>query len=92
MATAKLDSDELMCVTKVKVKAQSSGQGVKAGLVLLSESDPASLGEERLKVFDDWTRESYKEAEKRYVCACAHFFFDKSLVLPWCSFRPQRGG
>ena len=64
-----MDSDQSMSVLRVKVRAQSSDQGVKAGLVLLSDTDPSTVDQDkdRLAVFDDWTAERYRNAEKRCV-------------------------
>jgi hypothetical protein len=63
--TAKLESDQSMSVMKVKVKAQNSDQGVKAGLVLLSDVNPATMDADKLAAFDDWTAETFKSAKKR---------------------------
>lgn len=62
-ATARMESDHLMCVTKVIVGVPVSDQAVKSGLVLLSKVDPATLGEDRLAAFDDWTLETYRAAD-----------------------------
>ena len=65
--TAKSESNQLLCVTRLKVKVQSGDQGAQGGLIFLIEEDPSKLGEERLKAFESWTAEDYKSEEKRWV-------------------------
>lgn len=75
----KLDSEQLMCVTKVKVRVQQGDQGPKAGVVFISREDPSTLN------FDSWTSyEDYKKAEKRcglgVVCVGLMFMSPCGLV------------
>ena len=64
--SAKLESNELMRVTKIKVRVQTGEQGVKEGLVFLSECDPVAMEGEELEAFNRWTAESYKEREGQF--------------------------
>lgn len=64
-----MESKQLMCITKIKIRVQSGDQGAKAGLVLMSEQDPASLEEDKLKAFDSWTAEDFENAKTKRCVA-----------------------
>ena len=63
--TAKSETNQHLCVTRLKVKVQSGDQGAQGGLIFLTEEDPSTFAEEKLKAFESWTEEDYKSEEKR---------------------------